>query len=410
MLRSRWLLLIVIVALIAGGYGLFVYLRPPSPGSSADKDLPPDIPAAGYQAAETEFENAYDRKADRNDALSWLGEKSFKAGDWELAQACFQHIPSDTPRYGHIARLYQGRALIKLNEAAKAEQNLLEFMRLEEHSPELPTTHYAEALLQLQYLYGIELRFEERKQLLGALIELGFLEHEEVLNYCFPSLHRWNGTLAVESLERFVEKDPQHPRLRVALGRYRTGQGRLEEARAILEQCRQEYPNSVSTAAALLALLYEEEAWDQMTAIMDQLPPVDDKHPWLLLRMRGHVYNHREEYTEALDCFDRVLKTNPADPESWLGKGAAYQGLGEREKQQACGDKASEMSRIQNRIGGALGDVKDVEVLADIAEIAADLDLHEEADLVVRLGVKINSQHKRLIELRRRLQGAASKS
>jgi tetratricopeptide (TPR) repeat protein len=361
-------------------------------------DLPAGITQEEYDSAKQSFEEAYDRAASPVDVFSWLGESSFTHERWKIAAASFAQIPSATLRYGHIARLYEGRALLKLLRAQEAEKNLQEFLALENKSPELSDDHIAEALLQLQYLYGIELRFEDRKVALDDLIKLGQAEVPEVLNYCFPTLHRWNGPQAVVELERFHGNDPKNPRLRVALGRYRMGQGELIEARQILDECHQEYPKSVTTAAALLSCLHEQDAWPEMEAVVDQLPPPADNQPWLLLRMRGHYYLHHQQFEKALDCFERVLKSNPSDVESCLGKAAALGALSEKDDQRKSLEMARELSRIQNRIGWALNQPDDWEALIEIADIAMGIGLQAEARLLVSTGLKRFPGNKRMLE------------
>jgi tetratricopeptide (TPR) repeat protein len=385
-------------------------LSPPSSGQSptpsqSDDDLPLAVSHHDFDTAKREFEQAYDRPADRLDVFSWLGETAFKTERWDTAVASFEQIPSDTPRYGHIARLFQGRALIKLNRAPAAEKNLREFLRLEEASPELKLEHFAEALLQLQYLMAIELRFEDRRKVLGALLELGFLEHAEVLNYCFPTLHRWNGNVAADALEAFWQQDPQDPWLRAERGRYRQGQGLLDEAREILEECHRDYPQSLNAAAGLLSCLYEDESWEEMATIVDQLPPVEDHHPWLLLRMRGHVYNHQDKFHEAIDCFERALNPNPPDSECWAGLGTAYAGLKDQKNQLRCAAMSAALARIQNRIGAALDHPDDPEVLLEIAELAEQNSLEAECKWVVRLALHKHPRHEKLLALQRRLRG-----
>jgi len=367
-------------------------------------DLPAEISQADYAAAKEQFEAAYQREANRDDVFSWLGESAFKQQRWEQAAASFHQISSDTPRYGHLARLFEGRTLLKLNRAPKAEENLREFLRLEQKDPQLPESHAGEALFQLDYLLGIELRFEDRRPVLRDILRLDIAEREEVMNYCFPSLLRWNGSIAASKLEEFIKEDPKDPRLRMALGRYRTGQGRLDEAREVLRDLRVEYPKSVSTAAALLACLYEEEAWNEMAEIVQSLPPPEDSHPWLLLRMRGHFHNHQGEFALAADCFQRVLKANPADAESWIGQAAAYAGMNNSAEQQLALERARQLSVIQNRAGWVLDGTKDPDSLLEVAGIAEDLGLINEALLVVAVGLKERPKHAKLVEARNRLQ------
>jgi tetratricopeptide (TPR) repeat protein len=407
---ARWLVGGAVLLALCGVLGYLLYApqqsstRAVAESENGPSHLPEEVGADDYHQAKLQFESRYRKEASHYDVLSWLGEANFRDERWAIASACFSAIPDDTPRYGHIARLYEGRALLKMDRVRPAERSLRKFLELEIDSPNRDPAQIGEALFQLSYLLGIELRFEDRKAVHLALLQLNLAELEEVLNYCFPSLHRWNGTLAAKALEKFWQADPEDPRLRVALGRYRTGQGRTDEALAILQQCRQDFPKSLTTAGALLACLHERGDWAEMAAIMATLPSPTDTEPWQLLRMRGHFHNHAKQFDEALDCFHRVLKGDAADAESYLGLGAAYAGKQDREKQQAALDTARHLSRIQNRIGWALDQPDDPEALVAIAEVAAEIGLEREAAMVVQYALKRHAGHAALVELQRRLQ------
>ncbi len=82
---------------------------------------------------------------DSNQAIAWLREKyginnpseveiviaaggiAVAAEDYEKATRYFDQVPTEIPRFGMTARLEQGVALLKLDFATPAEQNLRNF-------------------------------------------------------------------------------------------------------------------------------------------------------------------------------------------------------------------------------------------------------------------------------------------
>ena len=97
--------------------------------------------------------------------------------------------------------------------------------------PQMQPVHLAGVLWQLVYIHGVELRPARRRETLAELHRLGHAQSADTLGYCFASLHRWNGTDAVSRLEQFLEHDADDFHLRLALGRYRTMRGHVDEAR-----------------------------------------------------------------------------------------------------------------------------------------------------------------------------------
>jgi len=363
----------------------------------------PALPQAAYKEASRQFEIAYKRPADRYDALSLLGEASFRAGNWPLAIAAFQQIPTSNKLYGIPTRVRQGEALVKLHRAREAEAVFRNVLSL----PEFGRAYTVTAIFQLIYLYGVQLRFEERHALLKQLHELGEAELSDTLLYCFPSQHRWNGSRAVTWFESMLKVDPRNFKLRVALGRYRMGQGELDKSRYVLQKLCVRKPDNLAAQAALLACLHEQSDFDEMQRVMADLPTATATtpatQPWLLLRVKGGFYQHNKQYPQAVACFKQLLQAVPTDSESHLRLGQIYAATGKVKLRDQAFAKANGLARIQNRIG-AIGRTSDnAQALLEVVEICRDIGFNDQALLMIQAACKLHPDHQPLQALRQEL-------
>lgn len=343
---------------------------------------------------------------DRIDVLVTVGDAAFVDGRLATALACYEEIPSDSALYGAAVRLEQAKVLIQLNRAREAEQQLHEFLRLIDQGHTHRIEQAAQALDLLRFLLEVELRFEERQKILQVIHRLHANSSFDTLAYCFPSVLRWNGEQAVLWLENFWKEDPNDPWLRVALGRYRAGQGRLEEAQAILEECCRELPESRWAHAALVACYYEQGDWESVARTLEQLPPLKPSEPWLLLRMRGHYHNHVGEYAEAMTCFQHALRADPPNAESLLGLATAHAGLGQQDEQREALRKAGIIARIQNRTGWVQTREDSIEPVLEIVSLCEEIDLGQQALMMARLALKMEPDNGDVRQIVERLESA----
>lgn len=366
--------------------------------------LPPGVDPAEFTAASAEFKSAYGRKPSEFDTLMLLGEQSVERRNLAQAAACFNAIPTPHLLYGRSARHQQGNVMLLLDRAAEAERQFREFIDLERRLPKSPPGKLVDAVERLRSVLEVELRFEERRKLIAPIVRAGKGDVFDVIYYCFPSLLRWNGPAAAARLEKFWLADPGNLKLRIALGRYRTGQGRLEEASSILEKCRRDAPKDLSAAAAWLALLRARGEWDRISGELKKLPPPSASEPWLLLLIRGEAYNHQKDYRKAIRCFRFVLQTDPANPECCLGLAAAYAGLHKPVEQKRMLTKANVLARIQNRLGWGQSSPKDVQPFIEIAELCEQIELYEQGFLIARHAARSAPKNAVLQKLTSRLE------
>lgn len=400
----------VFVGLSLVAVAIVLYTRQPdSSEQPPGPELPAAISRADYDSAAREFERRYGRRADRFDTLSWLGDASFRNQKLKIAEACYAQIPVTHPRYGRQALYQRGQVLIHLHRAAEAETCLRAFLALERETPQSPIRHRVDATQRLRYLLETQLRFEERKQLIAGIVKSGQGDIHDVMFYSFPALLRWNGPQTVEKLEEFWKQDPDNLNLQIALARYRTGQGRLDEARELLEKCRRKAPDHPRVVAAELALGRESgtpEDWSRIGQRLETLPAPKAADPWLLLRIRGAWHNRQKEFSQAARCFQLALEGDPANPEAYLGLARAYNGLGQPKKRKRALEKSQVLARIQPRLVWTQSKTQDVQPFIEIAELCEQIELFERAILVARIARRYAPQNETARALVERLESA----
>jgi tetratricopeptide (TPR) repeat protein len=391
------------IVIIAGVFCSIVWLsRSPSP----DGVLPPGLSQDQYLEAARAWQAKHGREPEQVDVLVWLADSFAVEGKLNAAIACYEAIPSEHPSYGPGARLEQAKALIRLNRAPEAEANLTAFMDVMSEDRPVSWRQLVEALDLLRFLLEVQLRFEETRKVLRVIHSIDAARTFETMAYCFPSVLRWNGEQSVRWLEGFVEENPDDFKLRVALGRYRTGEGKLAEAEKILQECCRQRPENLYAWAALLACYYEQDDWARIRQAMATLPPIKNSDPWLLSRLRGHLHNHEAQFQEAVECFQQALAADPANAESYLGLAQAYAGLKRDGDRATALRKAHVIARLQNRTGWASVKEGDVEPLLEMVGLCEEIDLGDQALLVAKLVLKIDPDNVEAKKVAHRLQSA----
>ena len=333
--------LAVLAALIAAGYWWFQPTPPPEGVSQRD-----------YDVAVRRFRDLYGRSPSRLDVLSIAGELAIRDGRLPAAVACFQQIPSNHPRYGASSRLQQAQVLLQLNQAEPAEQNFREYLELEgTQSSESVVT----ARKWLTYILSVQLRFEDRQQSLADAHESGTADVNDSKQFFFPNLLLWNSAAGKKRLAAFIEAEPRDLTLRVAQGRYLTGDGQLDASATLLEELHRQRPESRPCLAALLESHFEKSDWKRFSEVANLLPPYEPTEPWLLTRMRAEFALQQQRWDDAVREFEHLAKAEPANPWSCMGLARAYGEL----NQPAEREKMLARSLILSRIRVSLSNIRE---------------------------------------------------
>ena len=388
---TRWVMLLIFGAFICVGLGYKLRRR----NTPALPQLPPVVTVLDRQHAREAFELKYGRSPDRNDLLSFLAEFYLSRGRLADAVECFHEIPTSHSAYGPMARFQQGRTLLKLHRAVEAEPQFRELIAHEEKSLTIAPNYLVDARQRLRFILEVELRLEERKQLLAGVIERGEANHFETIVFCFPSHLRWNGNAAVKWLEEFHAADPTARSLNIALGRYRTGQGKLDEARTLLEPIVKNFPEDRRALAALIACLQESDESAEADRLIEGLPLQSASDPWLLLLQRGGHALRRGLTDKAAKAYDELLAQDRTNTEAWQKTAMIGRIQNDETKRKRAIDVATGLSRIQNHIGKGIQRPEDPNSFLDIADLCAEIEFDAEGLILTKFAEKLSPENPR---------------
>lgn len=376
--------------------------------SPARHSLPTGVSKKEYQLATEAFQARYGRDASRIDILSWLAEWYLSQQKFQEAIHCFAEIPTSHSEYGHMARYQQGRTLLSLHQAVEAERQFRELITAELELPQIKPRYLVDARQRLRHILEVELRFEERKELLRETVLRGDADFFEVVAYCFPSHLRWNGPDAVRWLEEFHAVDKSDPSIRVALGRYRMGQGKLDEARRLLESVVTDRPDDRGATAALIACLRESDDQAELARRFALLPPLAADDPWLLLIQRGQVANDQNRSADAIAAFEMLLKQDPTSSEAWAGLSQAFLISNDLERRKRALVMSSVLGRIQNNLGKIFREPREPESYLFVLDLCAEIDLIDEGLILSEFAGRLAPDNPKVIAAAKLFQGKAA--
>jgi predicted Zn-dependent protease len=341
--RRRYLVVaaaaILLLTVVAGTL-LAPLLTPPT--------LPPEITRDQYDRAVADWKGLFRTRPSHEDTLMLLAETSLKRRQLPAAVACFSAIDSSHPRYGKSARLQEAQVLLKLNQAAAAEQSFKTFLSLAAASPaDTDPEQLATARRWLAWLMAVQLRFEDRVEWLDQLLNAGQADVYDAKQRYFPTLLIWASSLGSTRLREFVANDPHNPALLIAAARYETAEGRPDVASAALRQIRQNHPDNLHALAALLEATFEMHLPDEFIALNKTAPAFEPAEPWLLTQMRAEAAIHQQLWTDAESLFRAVLSHDPANPACHMGLAASLAGQGRATERQAIQKKSQVLARIR---------------------------------------------------------------
>ncbi len=360
--------------------------------SAANTDLPEGIDREGYIQAQDWIKSNFPNQPITQEAVMLvLAERAAKQSKPELAINCYQRIASATPKLGLAARLEQGKLLVELNRADQAEAVLREYMAAARVAAELQPQQVQEAFKWLTYILSVEIRQEDRKQVLLEQHQIALADPLDSKQLFFPNLLILNSPAGKKKLAGFLEADPKNVQLRIANARYRTLEGSYDEALALLGPLRQEYPDDLFVAAATAEALFENADSSGLNKLMAALPSRSDNEPWLLTRMRGESALEAKRWQEALECFEQVLKNDPTNAPAQMGVAKAWAGLGDESKRQVALQRSGIIAEIRVNLSSVQPNAENA--CYDLAEKCSKLGLDLAADTFKQHAKVISQQN-----------------
>ena len=387
--RSHIVLVLLLAVILIGGAMLVLrsgrLVSPVAEIETSTGEAEPQLLGVSrfeIEGARRRLASELEREPTETEVFAALGHSYFEKKDFERALLCLERVPGNDREHGPGARLRQGFAAYHTHRALLAEACFREYLSLEQPDRPEAREEQRQVLKHLVYLLGVELRFRERAELLEQFVQSGDADEYSLLQYCFPTLLRWNGPRAHTALNEFLEQDPLAGALLAAKVVYLVAYGEVAEAETIIAQLRRDDPSRPAFVTAELYLLKEAARWDEMTLLCAALPVPSESDPWLMNRLRGHWNLNRRNFEAARDCFEVVLQQDPASADAALGMARSLAGLGDDEQQQVWLRRAAAMSRIQNRLGSAVTRTASNEPLLPIIELCLEADLLRPARLL----------------------------
>lgn len=334
---GRVLMFVGVLSLV-GGAGWFL-LRGP--------DVPDGVGDRNYKLAALRCERVFKRPPDHFDILMMAGQLALQKDDSSTALAAFSNVPDDHAEYGPNARFQEAMVLVQQQEARQSELSFRRFLKLAETSPEVSQADVVEARRWLSFLLSVQLRLDDRREILAAAHDALQINVADSKQYYFPRLLIWKSSSGQRRLMEYLEKDPNDFLLNVALGRYLTGEGKLEEARTLLESLLAEVPNQPDCIIAYLECCFEQDDWKKISAIVNTQPDYTTNERHVLTRSRGELAQHEGRWEDSVVEFTRALKSDQSDPAVNMGLVKALNQLGKTEEQQTAQSRSLVLSQIR---------------------------------------------------------------
>ena len=226
------------------------------------------------------------------------------SGDLAAAEARCRNALETYPRDVNMLALL-GAVLIKLNRTAEAEEMLRKAI---DHAPTFAKPHEDLGHLLVQQDRATEaLPYLERATHLDPKLEKAWF----TLGKALAMLGR--GAEADQAFERCFELSPE--RRMMALAAEHQKEGRLEEAEHLYRRLLRHDPRNVD-ALRLLALIAAQAG--QITEAENLLQKAISLAPDFLTAILdlGRLLKEQDRYGEALECFDRALTLDAANPQA----------------------------------------------------------------------------------------------
>jgi tetratricopeptide (TPR) repeat protein len=401
----RGLLFLTALSAIVGGMGILWY------ATSQPKIVVGDNKRSSLDSTDGEGSLASMLTSDdSNQAIAWLQEKHginnpseveiiLAAGglavageEYEKAARYFERVKTEVPRFGMTARLEQGVALLKLNFATPAEQNLSKFLEAARSAENPDPTQVLDGFKWLTFLLSVQIRQEERKLLLEEQHAIDLADPLDSKQLYFPNLLILNSPAGRTRLAKLLENEPTNLSLLVASARYQTLAGEFDEAIENLEKLRRTRLGDLVVAAALAEALVESDRLEDAGILIDSIPPYHSMEPWLLTRMRGELALHREKWNDALKYFGIVLEVDPANAPAQMGMAMSYEKIGDKDNHEEALRRSGVLAKIRVNLGSVQTDAE--AACLDLATQCRAIDMEAAAKIFERHAARIKEQTK----------------
>ena len=336
-------------------------------------EIPVGVSERNYKLAAIRFESVSKRTPDHFDILMVVGELAVQKDDLDTAIAAFSDVTDEHPEYGPSARFQEALVLVRQQHARQSERSFRRFLKLAKTNSKVSQQDVTEARQWLSFLLSVQLRLDERKEILAAAHDARQINVADSKQYYFPRLLIWKSSSGRRRLMEFLEKDKSDFLLNVALGSYLIGEGKLQEGRTLLESLLAEVPNQPDCVVALLECCFEQDDWKTIASIVSGQQSYQAGERHVLTRSRGELALHERRWEDAVVEFTRALESDLSDPAVNMGLVKALNQLGKTDEQQAAQHRSLLLSQI--RVNMARNNERSPGPLLDLAERCREIEM-----------------------------------
>lgn len=380
--RNRnWLLLLLCACIFVAVGGLILF-------RAMSVDMPTGVSESDYGEADAEFRRHFNRAGDKFDVLMTLAEIATKKKDFGKAISCYQRIPAEHVLYGPSSRYELAKLFAQTDQVQRAEDSFVEFLKLSESGIRLNESQVVHVRRWLSLILSVELRPEERRKVLQALVEDDQADVHDAKQYYFESLLKWQSAFGSGRIRDFLKLDPMNRHLRNAEARYLTGQGHLEEAWKRLTRLHFEDPGDLRTVAFLLECAYEMNDWSAFSTVLSEASEFREDEPWLLTQSRGQWALHQKEWPEAEKYFRHILEIDPPNATCLMGLTRALAGQGKTAESETLMQRSLLIAKLRVSLAAVSSD--NPKAARDIANLSRQLGMEDAATIFDRFAAKMS--------------------
>jgi tetratricopeptide (TPR) repeat protein len=269
-------------------------------------------------------------------AVDWLLEAQLASADGRTddALAAIGQVPKGDPMFGQ-AELMAGRLERERNRLRAAESH---FRKALEFEPRIVEAHK-----ELIYIYGVQSRRRDADAEFRALARLTRLTHHDLFTWALTHFTSWNPDVA-RDLQAFVDADPGDRQSRLALADILLDQqGQGERVLKILDVLP---PGDPEALALRVGLALHQGRLDDARALLERGPK---DHPGLS-RFRGRLALAANDPATAVEHFKAALSFEPYDRVSTFEFGQALALKGDKAAAEPLLARARRLNDLYNLV------------------------------------------------------------
>jgi thioredoxin-like negative regulator of GroEL len=294
-----------------------------------------------WETAAAELRDLLRVDVESHGAWLMLADVEFRQGHLDEALRCVARVPSGSAN-GALARQLEGTMLLAAGRGSRAETALKECIRLDPRA--------VEARRRLVFLYAVELRRDELRNVLWELDELGAMTISDLVLLSGSAFIVWNATETLTWIEQFVASDARDVHARIAAGRYRLRKNDQAGARAILEEAWSLEPTNSNALAGLIECHIDQAELESARRLLERVP-AGGRDDARFAYLHGRLAEDAERWDEATEIYARAAAGDPDHREAHYRLGQLLLQTGDAAKAEPYVERARKLADRESLLG-----------------------------------------------------------